>query len=1153
MTIPYRLVPWARRGLARAHANADTAGASFAARPRITVGLTLQAKQDGAVATAVSGNVDLTLYGPADVIGIDPRLVVRTDPKPNITNFEPNYLAIVDFDPPDFPWLLTPARANATDHLRPWLVLVVLDASKVQRPRMFGGRPLPSIALTTAQVASELPDLDESWLWAHAQAVSQIGAANPGALSGEMKAKPERNISRLVCPRRLEPRKDYIACVVPATEGGRLRGLGQPVVGATYGAAWSQAAAGDLELPVYFSWEFSTGPVGDIETLARRLRTPKQYAGDAALIAQLRHIGERVVAVDGDHLMFDGATPSRTVFEGAMVSLKFDPADPDAVFAEKLEAILDSGQAQAALGTAPADIVPTLAPPIYGEHPAKRHTVDHTRVSKHWLDGLSLQPRYRLAAGWGAEVVRQNQDEFMQAAWEQVGDVLQAERALSLARLSRDVLKRVEVRHLAKLPPERLFAVLAPARARIRVASDQSLYGRMANATLPQELFDGAMRRFTSARRPTFRMAQWRQRKLSVPSMSVQMTTLVQTFAVASKHLEAVDPNRFVPDGLMGSASYDAVPLPKSLATVVDLKPFVGLDIKMTGTQLKDLRDRSAAAQKAASTMKKTAPPMGDVWHQGLIAETHALRIAELEVASAQPLQGDIAALIQQSSKRGTEGVLLSVQKGVVTSQALRIDGRSGALKVYGSALRATVAGRAARVAHPERALASRTVATMPLHALKLYGNTAVFTSLPPSTLGQGRTDVRIGLRKPGEFAVVKGGGPALATTITLPPALKDHATLRRYSDAFKDYQKVVAPGASATVTIAAADFATNANAALVRTRADPGVTVPMRLASTLSLGAQEVAFTGGALTNAFISTRLDLAMVERLRYVIPRTFDRVMHYPHLLFPLSRKLEKLAPDVFLPGVGVLPNDFIMAVKTNPRFVEALMLGANHEMGREMLWQGYPTDQRGTPFQHFWQRLDGADDITPIHQWSAVPLGSQPGSTEMLVLLIRGQLLERFPTLSIFGYPIDGTERRPGGTTPPPPAATTDTKEMDPDRMLMPVMRGHLNKDISYVGFAIDPDDIAKFFFIVEEQMTEPRFGFDEPDPTDDQVGNTWLQIDWSEVHVDAGKYFGSAKLKSASPATGPRWNDPHAATVADALLQRPFRGYWTGDQLKMPE
>ncbi len=82
-------------------------------------------------------------------------------------------------------------------------------------------------------------------------------------------------------------------------------------------------------------------------------------------------------------------------------------------------------------------------------------------------------------------------------------------------------------------------------------------------------------------------------------------------------------------------------------------------------------------------------------------------------------------------------------------------------------------------------------------------------------------------------------------------------------------------------------------------------------------------------------------------------------------------------------------------------------------------------------------------------------------------------------------------------------------------------------------------------------MTEPRFGFDEPD-NDNQNGNTWLDIDWSEVGVASGDYFGSAALKSAKPATGQRWVSPHAATVADAMLQRPFRGYWKGQALKMP-
>ena len=47
-------------------------------------------------------------------------------------------------------------------------------------------------------------------------------------------------------------------------------------------------------------------------------------------------------------------------------------------------------------GTDPAKHVPTLAPPIYGEFPAKRHTVVTTKINQHWLDGSSPQP----PTGW---------------------------------------------------------------------------------------------------------------------------------------------------------------------------------------------------------------------------------------------------------------------------------------------------------------------------------------------------------------------------------------------------------------------------------------------------------------------------------------------------------------------------------------------------------------------------------------------------------------------------------------------------------------------------------------------------------------------------------------------------------------------------------
>src|SRR5687767_4868244 len=157
MPIAYQFLPWVRRGLAVALDVEDNLGAGGAleARGSAHVGVALAGPHAGAAMTPVP----MRLHGPGDVIGIDQRLVVRTDPKPNATNFEPNYLAIIDFDPPDFPWMLTPAKAQGDRRLRPWLVLIVVERAKTGLPRMTTTAPLPSLRIKAEHVASELPDL----------------------------------------------------------------------------------------------------------------------------------------------------------------------------------------------------------------------------------------------------------------------------------------------------------------------------------------------------------------------------------------------------------------------------------------------------------------------------------------------------------------------------------------------------------------------------------------------------------------------------------------------------------------------------------------------------------------------------------------------------------------------------------------------------------------------------------------------------------------------------------------------------------------------------------------------------------------------------------------------------------------------------------
>jgi hypothetical protein len=95
---------------------------------------------------------------------------------------------------------------------------------------------------------------------------------------------------------------------------------------------------------------------------------------------------------------------------------------------------------------------------------------------------------------------------------------------------------------------------------------------------------------------------------------------------------------------------------------------------------------------------------------------------------------------------------------------------------------------------------------------------------------------------------------------------------------------------------------------------------------------------------------------------VVSRRFDRVMAYPQLNEPMSGKLATHDRQVFLPGADDIPNDCVLLLKTNPRFVESFMAGLNAEMGRELLWRGFPTDRRGTPFRYFWDRVDDKPDI-----------------------------------------------------------------------------------------------------------------------------------------------------------------------------------------------
>jgi hypothetical protein len=186
-----------------------------------------------------------------------------------------------------------------------------------------------------------------------------------------------------------------------------------------------------------------------------------------------------------------------------------------------------------------------------------------------------------------------------------------------------------------------------------------------------------------------------------------------------------------------------------------------------------------------------------------------------------------------------------------------------------------------------------------------------------------------------------------------------------------------------------------------------------------------------------------------------------------------------------------------------------MVGLNHEMARQLLWAGYPTDCMGTYFQQFWdvskyvpQRGDPTDpaklaellkDIPLITQWPlSGPLGTHENRTDIVpnnvVLLIRGELLRRYPDAIIYAAKATLS----GGS-----------RIIDPSGdERYPIFGGALRNDITFIGFNLSPLDAVGgpataapegFFFVFQQHPTGPRFGLEPSAGTVSQ----WADLAWT--------------------------------------------------------
>lgn len=123
-------------------------------------------------------------------------------------------------------------------------------------------------------------------------------------------------------------------------------------------------------------------------------------------------------------------------------------------------------------------------------------------------------------------------------------------------------------------------------------------------------------------------------------------------------------------------------------------------------------------------------------------------------------------------------------------------------------------------------------------------------------------------------------------------------------------------------------------------------------------------------------------------RKVVQESFDPILISPTIEEAMYRPLKSLSLDYILPGIDKIPQNSILLCEENRYFIESYLCGTNDEMGKELVWNRFPTDQRGTIFSFFWDpttyEKDVQDDvgntqkmrdIRPIHLWKEKTLQS----------------------------------------------------------------------------------------------------------------------------------------------------------------------------------
>ena len=431
----------------------------------------LETKSSNSNGTSQASNVELitrtesktiTLSGPGDVLSLNSNAVARVFPAPGFDAFPKNEYPYIEFWEPDFAWRFTPAKASETEKkLRPWLTLVVCEASKCSFEKTSWGVDLVTFNVENNDDYRKIfPLPTDVWKMAHAQS-NEGQNAEVCRILGLKSSMMERGA-------------EYRACLIPVFEIGRLRGLRGPNYDETADqsersmnniaaqqSAWEvklddqkNRHESPLTFPLYYSWCFKTGDLSFAEKVKSLTCNDAKKDG---IDVDVTSLGEGL-----DYAVLN-KRPSRKKINmpAALTTVNSTPetAFPNPSSDEKeVYDHLNSLLSRSPIFEENAKLInngsssnkndeddPWITPPIYGGKHILATSFDESKnKNTSWLNQVNLDLHYRAAAGLGKKAVQRNQEELVNRAWKQIDAVKMLNAELNQKMLSANVSDSVK-------------------------------------------------------------------------------------------------------------------------------------------------------------------------------------------------------------------------------------------------------------------------------------------------------------------------------------------------------------------------------------------------------------------------------------------------------------------------------------------------------------------------------------------------------------------------------------------------------------------------------------------------------------------------------------------------------------------------------------